>query len=560
MNNDYIDKDSFGNNNIYLNDETELEQAILQEYAPFDKIEDLKKEDFEGNEIYDYLFAIKDENIRKTQERKMREKASAIKAGTVFNNKLLEYGRKEKAAKPFEIIEQKKAELLKQGKPSIDFDPKTLKPIRSIDNYLRVLKGDSHFSNLYFNEQSGYIEKTDGGEFDIFSDADVSEALHYIEVNYDGLCDLKLFPKAFDTFIQERHRNPLKEYIESIKWDGIDRISYLLENFMRPTDDERLVREVSRLIFAGGIHRLYEAGCKFDCVPVLIGKQGTGKSTFIRWLNPFERYFNEIRTIEGKEGIENLQGGFVCEMVELLATKRAKDVEKVKSFITTQNDKYRMPYDKYTSFHPRRTIIIGSTNNEEFLTDATGNRRFLPVHINVERLEFTSREKEFKEYVAQCWAEALAKKDTDFMSTYPSNEINELLEEAQREVMEEDSLQPFIEDYIKDKEYFCVLQILLCSKIKLPIEKMGTREEQEKRSRIRKVLRTLPYVKSEGKKRYFEIPDGTYTNKIENGQYVGSEPNITKKQDRSFVNTNYYAQQELESIIKQVNNNGEEKE
>ena len=104
MNNDYYDKDSFGNNNIYLNDETELEQAILQEYAPFDRIEDLKKEDFEGNEIYDYLFAIKDENIRKTQERKMREKASAIKTGTVYNNKLLEYGRKEKAAKPFEIM------------------------------------------------------------------------------------------------------------------------------------------------------------------------------------------------------------------------------------------------------------------------------------------------------------------------------------------------------------------------------------------------------------------------------------------------------------------------
>lgn len=549
MNNDYIN-----------NDETELEQAILQEYAPFDRIEDLKYEDFEGNEIYDYLFAIKDENIRKTQLIKLRTQASVVKAPKIFNEKLLEYNKKEKAAKPFEIIEQKKAELLKQGKPSIDFDPKTLKPIRSIENYLRVLKGDSHFSNLYFNEQSGYIEKTDGGEFDVYSDADESEALYYIEHNYDGLCDLRLFPKAFDTFIQERHRNPLKEYIESIKWDGIDRIPYLLENFMHPTDDERLVREVSRLIFAGGIHRLYEPGCKFDCVPVLIGKQGTGKSTFIRWLNPFERYFNEIRTIEGKEGIENLQGGFVCEMVELLATKRAKDVEKVKSFITTQNDKYRMPYDRYTSFHPRRTIIIGSTNNEEFLTDATGNRRFLPVHINVERLEFTSREKEFKEYVAQCWAEALAKKDTDFMSTYPSNEINELLEEAQLDVMEEDSLQSFVEEYIKDKEYFCVLEILLCSKAKISIEKMGTREEQEKRSRIKKILRTLPYVKSTGDRKTFEIPDGTYTNIMENGQYVGSTPNTFKSQERAYVNNNYYAQQELESIIKQVNNNGEEKE
>ena len=540
------------NNDYYSNDYEETEQAILQEYAPFDRIEDLKKEDFSENEIYDYLFAIESEKIQFSQEVKLREQAKAVKALTTFNSMLIKYRQEEKAAKPKELIEQKNNNLLKQGKVKIDFDYKTMKPVRSIDNYLRILRGDSHFSNLYFNEQSGYIEKTDGGEFDVFSDADQSEALHYIEVNYDGLCDLKLFPKAFDTFIIERHRNPLKEYIESIKWDGIDRISYILENFLHPTDDERLVREVSRLIFAGGIHRLYEPGCKFDCVPVLIGKQGTGKSTFIRWLNPFERYFNEIRTIEGKEGIENLQGGFVCEMVELLATKRAKDVEKVKSFITTQNDKYRMPYDRYTSFHPRRTIIVGSTNNEQFLTDATGNRRFLPIHVNVERLEFTSREKEFKEYVAQCWAEALAKKDTDFMSTYPSNEINEVLEIAQREVMEQDDMQPYIEEYLKDKEYTCSLQIQT-EVFHIYKEDVAKGNKSNLQNRIVKILRSLPYMQSLGSKKYFDIPDGTYTNKYENGQYAGSEPNIMHRQECAFVNKNYAKQKELENIIDNFN-------
>ena len=538
MNNDYIN-----------NDETELEQAILQEYAPFDRIEDLKKEDFEGNEIYDYLFAIKDENIRKIQERKMREQASFIKAGTVFNNKLLEYGRKEKAAKPFEIIEQKNAELLKQGKPSIDFDPKTLKPIRSIENYMRVLKGDSFFNDYYFNEQADQIERNTPNGIEPYCDADIANNLLYIEQNYEGLCDLKLYPIAFSTFIHERHCNPLKEYIESIKWDGVDRISYILENFLHPTDDERLVREVSRLIFAGGIHRLCEPGCKFDCVPVLIGKQGTGKSTFIRWLNPFERYFNEIRTIEGKEGIENLQGGFVCEMVELLATKRAKDVEKVKSFITTQVDKYRLPYDKLSSSHPRRTIIIGSTNNEQFLTDATGNRRFLPIHVNVERLEFTSREKEFKEYVAQCWAEALAKKDTDFMSTYPSNEINELLEEAQRNVMEQDPNQPFVEDYIKDKQYVCYLQVLA---EEFNISKQDLSKNKSTVESVKKILKSLPYLKPHGP-RWYKIPNGTYTSKIENGQYAGSEPNYIWTEQRGYENLNFYKQQELENIIDNFN-------
>lgn len=550
MNNDYIDKDSFGNNNIYLNDEAELEQAILQEYAPFDRIEDLKYEDFMENEIYDYLFSIKDENIRKTQLIKLRTQASAVKAPKIFNEKLLEYNQKEKAAKPFEIIEQKKAELLKQGKPSIDFDPKTLKPIRSIENYMRVLKGDSFFQDYYFNEQADQIERNTPNGIEPYSDADIANNLLYIEQNYEGLCDLRLYPIAFSTFIQERHRNPLKEYIESIKWDGVDRISYILENFLHPTDDERLVREVSRLIFAGGIHRLCEAGCKFDCVPVLIGKQGTGKSTFIRWLNPFERYFNEIRTIEGKEGIENLQGGFVCEMVELLATKRAKDVEKVKSFITTQVDKYRLPYDKLSSSHPRRTIIIGSTNNEEFLTDATGNRRFLPIHVNVERLEFTSREKEFKEYVAQCWAEALAKKDTDFMATYPSNEINELLEEAQRNVMEQDPNQPFVEDYIKDKQYVCYLQVLA---EEFNISKQDLSKNKSTVESVKKILKFLPYLKSCGVRK-FKIPNGTYTNKMENGQYIGSEPNYIAIAQRGYENLNFYKQQDnIQDVIDNFN-------
>ena len=95
-----------------------------------------------------------------------------------------------------------------------------------------------------------------------------------------------------------------------------------------------------------------------------------------------DQFYREVTEIEGQRGIEAIEGAWICKMGELLALKRTKDVEMVKSHVSRQVDAYRRPFDKRVDEHPRQCIFIGTTNNIEFLTDKTGNRRYYPVVCN----------------------------------------------------------------------------------------------------------------------------------------------------------------------------------
>ena len=236
----------------------------------------------------------------------------------------------------------------------------------------------------------------------------------------------------------EAHRvNPLIDLLESLKWDGKPRIRSFLHDILL-CDDTPYYREVSRLIFAGGIHRAYCPGCKFDDMVVLVGKQGGGKSTIVRWLNMEDQFFREIKTITGKEGIEALRGVWIAEVAELMAMTRVREAEAVKAFITSQEDSYRPPYARHVETIPRRCTFIGTTNNPQFLSDRTGNRRFYPVQCNIDGYDLLSREKEIREYIRQCWAEALALFRKGELKPYADRSVLPFIREQQEDAMEDD--------------------------------------------------------------------------------------------------------------------------
>ena len=280
------------------------------------------------------------------------------------------------------------------------------KPKNIIDNYYRILVYDPQFEGVRFNELTGRPEFYDGSKVLPWDDTKDAEARCYIEGKYE-IYSVKKYYDAFDMLSEERAYNPIKERLALLQWDGKPRIESFLYKCMA-ADNSAYTREVSRLIFAGGIHRLYNPGCKFDEMPVLIGtRQGEGKSTIVRWLALADDYFTEVTEFEGQRGIESLEGAWICEVSELLAMTKAKDVEAVKSFITRQNDRYRMPFERRVSDHKRQCIFIGTTNKEQFLTDKTGNRRFYPVRVYQTGENLFNKEKQIKEYIEQCWAEAL---------------------------------------------------------------------------------------------------------------------------------------------------------
>jgi predicted P-loop ATPase len=203
-------------------------------------------------------------------------------------------------------------------------------------------------------------------------------------------------------------------------------------------EDSDYTREVSRLIFAGGIHRLYNPGCKFEDMPVLVGGQGAGKSSFVRFLAIEDRFFTELTTIDGKEGSEGVEGAWIVEVSELLALTKTKEQEAVKAYLSRLVDKYRPAYGRHIVERKRTCAFIGTTNREQFITDKTGGRRFYPVRCRNTGYDLFDHEEECREYIKQCWAEAYHKMHSDFMNPYATRSVKPQIEVAQESAMEED--------------------------------------------------------------------------------------------------------------------------
>ena len=247
--------------------------------------------------------------------------------------------------------------------------------------------------------------------------------------------------------------------MNTLVWDGQSRIDGFLRRWIR-CEDNLYTREVSRLIFAGGIHRLYDPGCKFDLMPVLIGThQGEGKSTLVRMLAMRDEWFTEVTEFEGPRSVEGLEGAWICEVSELLALTKTKETEAVKAFLSRQKDRHRTPYDKRPEDRPRQCIMIGTTNKERFLTDATGNRRFLPVKVNQSGYDIFDRLDALREDIRLCWAEAKSLYDRGAIPPYLSRELADTARGEQQNATEEDYRIGMITEYLRGKTKTCIIDL-----------------------------------------------------------------------------------------------------
>lgn len=328
-----------------------------------------------------------------------------------------------------------------------DGDPKGLQIKPTIDNFYRLMT--NHYGdNLRLNEMTGKPEYRRKGQWREWTDTEESRMRSYFESTYSMYSQNKM-TDALLIYFNNHKVNPLLEILEALEWDGKPRVEQFLHDVMK-ADDNEYTRECSRLIFAGGVHRAYNPGCKFDDMIVLIGGQGTGKSTITRWLNIEDQFYQEVKTISGKEGIEAIRGVWIGEVSELMAMTRVKEAEAVKAYITSQKDSYRPPYQKNVQTVPRRCVFIGTTNNPQFLTDKTGNRRFYPVTVHSDGYALLDNEKIVREYIRQAWAEAVHLYKEGNLQPFAKREVLELIRAAQESAMEDDWRTGAIEQYLED--------------------------------------------------------------------------------------------------------------
>lgn len=370
------------------------------------------------------------------------------------------------------------------------------------ENFLLVLQNDDYFSGLKFNLLSNSPEKWHkDGTVTRWVDADDAEMRMYIETTY-GIHSVQKLDDAFRQRCRQTEYHPIRDYIDSLQWDGTDRIEQFFQ-FAVKAKDTPYVREASRLLFAGGIQRLYNPGCKFDEMVVLIGtKQGEGKSTLVKWLAIRDEWFGEISEIEGQRGIEALEGKWILEFAELLAMVRAKEAEAQKAYITRQCDRYRHPFDKRVSEHKRQCIFVGTTNKAQFLTDKTGNRRYIPLRIIQSGKELYAREAEVREYIEQCWAEALAKINTPFMQPFIDvNKIDEVRTE-QENATEDDYREGLISNYVDENGITEVSVIEIWEKALHADEEHPKKPQKKDSMDIALMLTALGFERAPGKKRF----------------------------------------------------------
>ena len=201
--------------------------------------------------------------------------------------------------------------------------------------------------------------------------------------------------------------NDVKDYLKGLQncWDGVPRLDTLFVDYLG-AKDTAYNRAVTRKAFTAAVARAMTPGCKYDNMVILTGPQGVGKSTLLDKMS--KGWFNDsIRTFEGKEASELLQGVWLVEVSELDAFRRT-DVSRIKQFLSLRADRFRAAYGRNVKELPRTCVFFGTTNTSDFLQDTTGNRRFWPIDTHEQRAT-KSVWRDLDAEIDQLWAEAFVR-------------------------------------------------------------------------------------------------------------------------------------------------------
>lgn len=332
----------------------------------------------------------------------------------------------------------------------LQIHPESGKPMKTTDNVLIILENDPNLKGKFVFEEfsnrilcMGALPWNNSPEIRDWTDNDDAGLRHYIEKVY-GVTGKDRISDAVSLCCHRNKINAVQDYLRELPaWDGTPRVETLFIEYLGAADCV-YTRAVARTSLTAAVARTMQPGVKYDYMPVLAGPQGLGKSTLLRKLAP--RWFNDsLQSFDGKDAYETIQGSWIMELAELVGMSKADD-NKIKQFLSKQEDIFREPYGRRTGRYPRRCVFFGTTNEEEFLRDHTGNRRFWPVECGVQqpvKSVFTELDAE----VPQIWAEALVMWGNG-EKLYLPPELEVYAKQAQEEHSEHSAKEGIIRDFL----------------------------------------------------------------------------------------------------------------
>ncbi len=248
----------------------------------------------------------------------------------------------------------------------------------SFANVVAVLRGDTNFGRFSFNERTLQPE---------FNGVAIDEGLmlrlfEEIELRWGLTPNFDTFVRAVMCVARECGVEPVRDELAQLVWDGVPRLDTVARRFLR--NSGALEAVLIRKTIIAAVARALDPGCQVDTTCVLTGGQGALKSSFWRVLAGSENFGDSAIDIANKDGLLQMRASWFHEMPEIDGITTRRHADQVKAFMTVRVDMFRPPYGRAVARFPRATVLVGTTNRDDYLTDPTGSRRFWTVEVNVD--------------------------------------------------------------------------------------------------------------------------------------------------------------------------------
>ncbi len=331
----------------------------------------------------------------------------------------------------------------KEGNGHAEFASEPKAPNANELNVLKFLKSDSPWSGHIWYDTFRRRQFTDikNGIKEEWTDSHDIDLLIHLQGHGLPRAKLTTVQHAVDKYTQLNLRNEPRDWMDSLTWDGQPRIADFFMDCMgaERTEDNSYIGSAGHNFWVSLAARIYAPGCQLYNMVVIEGSQGIGKTSALKLIGgPW--YTEAIESIEKKDFFMTISGKLLVEISELESFRPA-EVTRIKQIISNTADCFRDPYTRRPIDHPRSCVFVGTTNEETYLRDATGGRRFWPLRcgkINLPKIENTRN---------QLFAEAVwAFKSGEGWHFMPEKQTLD----AQESRREEDTM----EDTLRDKLSF----------------------------------------------------------------------------------------------------------
>ena len=268
-------------------------------------------------------------------------------------------------------------------------------PLACLENVWRLLTTQTDWA-FAFNEMGGVVT-CNGKRVDGPTITAITRWCHTRKVMAGSQSVAEVIAEVADA----KRCHPVRDYLAALKWDGIERLDMWLPDFLG-AESAPYVHAIGRKWLISAVARAMRPGCKADHVLVLEGPQGILKSTALGSLCHDDSWLLEdLRDINGKDALMQFGGKWLVEIAELQSFKGAESA-KLKAFISTKTDNFRPPYARAAQDFPRSIVLAGTVNEDQYLKDVTGGRRFWCFECGTINIAGLTEARD------QLWAEATA--------------------------------------------------------------------------------------------------------------------------------------------------------